>query len=88
MSSIGTNDMVITNRERVDRALELLRMGLEPFIQQEFARIYKECATTEASKFIFNNYLNAKKPIMDWDVSVLLKVMWGSWNKVFYKTLE
>ena len=31
--------------------------------------------------------LNAKKPIAEWDVAVLLKLMWESWNDVFRKTL-
>lgn len=82
-----TIDMATANHERVSKALELLKRGLGPFVQQEFTNTYKDGAMTEASKIITFDSLNAKKPIMEWDVSVLLKLMWESWYNVFRNIL-
>ena len=79
--------MAITNHERVGKALDLLKRGLGPFIEREISSIYKEKATTEMSKFLGDDRLNAKKPIKEWDVAVLLRLMWESWNVVFRLTL-
>lgn len=87
MSSTETNDMAMTNHERVGKALELLKRGLGPFVQHEFTNIYKDNAAIEASKFIGEDRMNAKKQMMEWDVSALLKLMWESWHNVFRQTL-
>jgi hypothetical protein len=73
--------MAITNHERVGKALELLKNGLDPFIECEMMSIYKERAATKTNRFMGEDRLNAKKPIAEWDV--LLKLMWKSWNEVF-----
>jgi hypothetical protein len=74
--------MAITNHERVGKALELLKSGLGPFVEREMTSIYKERAATETNRFMGEDRLNAKKPIAEWDVAVLLKLMWESWNDV------
>jgi hypothetical protein len=79
--------MAITNHERVGKALELLKSGLGPFAQREITSIYKDRATTEVIRFIGDDRLNAKKPIKEWDVAVLLRLMWESWNDVFRRIL-
>ena len=79
--------MAITNHERVGKALELLKIGLSPFVEREFKNIYKDGASAKIERFIGDDRLNAKKPIVDWDVSVLLKLMWESWNDAFRQTL-
>lgn len=79
--------MAITNHERVGKALDLLKRGLGPFVQQEFTNAYKDRATIEAIKFIFDDRMNARKPIMEWDVSALLKLMQESWRVVFRQIL-
>ena len=48
---------------------------------------FKERAAAEAGRFLGEDRLNAKKPIAEWDVAALLKLMWDSWNEVFRKTL-
>ena len=68
--------MAMTNRERVDKALELLKSGLGPFIQREFANKYKDGAAARAGRFVSEDRLNMKKPISEWVISVLLKLMW------------
>ena len=79
--------MAITNHERIGKALELLKAGLSPFVEREFKNIYKDGASTKIDRFIGDDRLNAKKPIDEWDVSVLLKLIWESWNDVFRMTL-
>ena len=79
--------MAITNHERVGKALEILKRGLGPFAQREIASIYKDRAVNEMIRFIGEDRQNAKKPLADWDVSALLKLIWEAWNDVFGKTL-
>lgn len=79
--------MAITNHERVGKALDLLKKGLGPFVEREFANIFKDRTATESGRFLGEDRLNTKKPITEWDVAVLLKVMWESWNEVFRLTL-
>lgn len=43
--------MAITNHDRVGKALELLKSGLGPFVEREFASTYKDRAAAEASRF-------------------------------------
>ena len=40
--------MAISNRERVGKALELLKEGLHPFIEREFVSVHKKKALEEA----------------------------------------
>ncbi|OGQ97428.1 MAG: AAA+ family ATPase [Deltaproteobacteria bacterium RIFOXYD12_FULL_57_12] len=79
--------MAITNYDRVGKALELLKKGLGPFVAREFTSAFKERAATETGRFMGEDRLNAKKPMVEWDVAVLLKVMWESWNEIFRLTL-
>src|SRR6266851_2575638 len=79
--------MAITNHERVGKALELLKSGLGPFVEREFTNTYKDRTAAEASRFMGEDRLNAKKPVAEWDAAALLKLMWESWNDVFRKTL-
>lgn len=79
--------MAITNHERVGKALELLKNGLGPYVEREFANVYKDRAEAEVGRFIGDDRLNAKKPIPEWDTGVLLRLMWESWNDVFRLTL-
>jgi hypothetical protein len=79
--------MAITNHERVGKAMELLKSGLGPFVDREFKNTYRDRAAAEASRFMGEDRLNARRPLADWDVAPLLKLMWDSWNDVFRKTL-
>ena len=53
--------MAITNHERVGKALELLKGGLGPFVEREFKSAYKDRAAAEASRFMGEDRLNAKR---------------------------
>jgi len=79
--------MAINNHERVGKAMELVKAGVGPYVEREFTNLYQEKARSEALMLLGEDRLNAKKPITDWDVGALLKVMWDSWNQVFRKTL-
>jgi len=79
--------MAITNHERVGKALDLLKVGLGPFVEREFKSTFKDRLSSEAARFMGEDRLNAKRLIADWDVSALLRLMWESWNEVFRKVL-
>src|SRR6266851_3234954 len=79
--------MAINNHERVGKAMELVKAGVGPFVERELKSVYQEKALSQALTLLGEDRLNAKKPITDWDVAALLKVMWESWNQVFRKTL-
>jgi predicted AAA+ superfamily ATPase len=79
--------MAVTNHERVGKALELLKSGLGPFIQREFLSLYKEHAVIEVRGIIDDDRFDMDRPMAQWDVAVLLKIMWASWNTVFRLTL-
>ena len=79
--------MAITNQERVGKAMELLRQGLAPYAEREFKNLHKAQAGAEALRYMGEDRLLAKKPLAEWDVAALLKLLWESWNDVFGKTL-
>src|SRR5437762_1710692 len=79
--------MAITNHDRVGKALDLLKSGLGPFVEREITSAYRDRAMAEAGRFLGEDRLNAKRPISEWDVAPLLRLMWETWNDVFRKTL-
>jgi hypothetical protein len=79
--------MAITNQERVGKAMDVLRVGLAPFVEREFKSQYKEQATESARRYFGDDRTIGKKPIAEWDVAALLKLMWEAWNEVFARTL-
>lgn len=79
--------MAITNQERVGKAMELLRAGLAPFVEREFKSLYQAQALEVARRYFADDRTVGKKPVAEWDVAALLKLMWEAWNDVFGKTL-
>src|SRR5438552_10991080 len=79
--------MAITNHERVGKSMDLLKQGLAPFIERELKDSYKDKALAEATRFLGDDRLLAKKGIAEWDTAALLKLMWEAWNDVFRRTL-
>src|SRR6266446_2702155 len=79
--------MAVTNHERVGKALDALKAGLGPFVEREFKNTYKDSAVAEATRYLGEDRINAKKAITDWDTSVLFRVMWEAWNDIFRRTL-
>ena len=80
--------MAISNQERVGKALEQLRAGLAPFIEREFMNLYQKKAQGEANELVSDDPRhNTDKPLAEWDVAALLKLMWDGWNVVFRQVL-
>ncbi len=76
--------MAITNHERVGKALELLKAGLGPFVERE---IKGAIESRRLDGYQMRDYAAdpalANKPVPEWDVAALLKLMWETWNDVF-----
>ncbi|MDP2181894.1 MAG: Swt1 family HEPN domain-containing protein [Actinomycetota bacterium] len=79
--------MAITNQERVGKAMELLRAGLSPFVAREFKNLHEAQADEAACRYFGDDRTVDKKPVAEWDVAALLKLMWDAWNDVFGRTL-
>ncbi len=81
--------MAISNHERVGKAMELLREGLRPFVERELKAQYSDNWFEETKRTLTQQQLNfvKKKGEPEWDVSMLLGVLWNQWNEVFRKTL-
>src|SRR5438093_10700131 len=79
--------MAITNQERVGKAMDLLRAGLAPFVEREFKSQHQAQAVEAARRYFGDDRTVGKKPIVEWDVAALLKLMWDAWNDVFGRTL-
>lgn len=76
--------MAVTNHERVGKALGLVKTGLAPFVDREVHRAIKEDRSKAALlQSVADDPAIANRPVSDWDVSALLKLMWESWNHVF-----
>src|SRR6267378_623237 len=79
--------MAITNQERVGKAMDLLRAGLAPFVEREFKSQHHAQAAEAARRYFGDDRTVGKKPVAEWDVAALLKLMWEAWNEIFGKTL-
>lgn len=81
--------MAITNHERVGKMLELLRLGLGPFVERELKNSYQDSWFEQARRPLKDAQLQipgtAEKP--QWDAAVILMILWNQWNTVFKKTL-
>ncbi len=76
--------MATTNHERVGKALELLKAGLGPFVDREIQGAVKAHRVDASTlrRFVDDPRLG-DRPVMEWDVAGLLKLMWETWNDVF-----
>ncbi|MBI3912159.1 MAG: ATP-binding protein [Armatimonadetes bacterium] len=80
--------MALSNRDRVGRALDLLKEGLRPFVEREFEA---RCGAGWA-----HEALEALGSERDWqghdatglDVQGLLTLLWNRWNEVFAAILS
>lgn len=79
--------MAITNQERVGKAMDLLRAGLGPFVEREFKNLHPAQTIEAARRYFGDDRTVGKKPIAEWDVAALLKLMWEAWSEVFGRTL-
>lgn len=80
--------MAITNHERVGKALDLLRDGLEPFIAREFrAQHGKYWITAVTGGWRHDVTWDDSSDEPHLDAALLLRLMWEQWNETFRKTL-
>jgi len=80
--------MAITNRERIGKAMGLLKEGLGPFVEREFLNLHRTRAADVARQYFHDdNRLMISTPIKEWDAAALLSLMTFSWNDVFRQTL-
>src|SRR5262245_28588476 len=80
--------MAITNQERLGKAMELLRAGLAPFVEREMLRPGSNLKQREHKlKRIAEEARLANKPIPEWDVAGLLRLMSESWFETFASAL-
>ena len=74
--------MAVTNRERVEKALDLLKAGLGPFVDREVKNAIK---AKRLDEYGFHNFpddpMLKGKPVDGWDASALLKLMWDSMER-------
>ncbi|MDN3687236.1 Swt1 family HEPN domain-containing protein [Cyclobacterium jeungdonense] len=79
--------MALSNLDRVNKGLELLRSGLFPYIVRELKEVNKaywqEAAVSSFPEDHHSRDLNHE----EWDVQALLLIMWKNWNGTFNKTL-
>lgn len=79
--------MAVTNYERVGRAIELLKLGLGPFVEREINQAAKTQHFDLSSLNRDQDRLKINRPITEWDTAALLRTMWDKWNDVFRTTL-
>ena len=81
--------MATTNRERVGKAMDLLRDGLGPFVEREFRNAYgAENALSRAQGYFYqDSRLSTDGELTEWDSAALLGLMSFSWQDVFRQTL-
>ena len=80
--------MALTNQDRVGKAMELLRIGLAPFVEREIqASIAAGTVRMDTVRRFAEDPKLADRPIAQWDASALLRLMSETWNDVFKRTL-
>ncbi len=79
--------MALTNHERVGKGMDLLKAGLAAFAEREFKTRHHDKFADETRRYVADDRLNGNRPLAEWDVSALLKLMWEAWNDVFGRTL-
>lgn len=79
--------MALSNLDRVNKGLELLRKGLYPYIEREMKAEYKKFWEAEAVECFPEGHHSRDLMPAEWDVQALLSIMFKQWNKIFGKTL-
>jgi predicted AAA+ superfamily ATPase len=77
--------MALTNRQRVEQALELLNRGLLPYVEREMKSVYGPAKWEKQAILALGD-----RPLLkagNWDTTALLSVMIGEWPNVFKRGL-
>src|SRR5271157_6049920 len=81
--------MAISNHERVGKALDLPKDGLQPFVEREMKAQHAQLWLDQVRDSVGETQarLFSGKGEPQWDSASLLAVMWNQWNLVFKETL-
>ena len=79
--------MALSNLDRVNKGLELLRKGLFPFVIREMKEVHKAYWQEAASASFPESHHSRDLKHEEWDVQALLAIMWKNWNGTFNRTL-
>ena len=73
----------MTNHERVGKGLELLRVGLGPFVERELKRAVQARELDLYRRQQLADDPALRRPSSAWDAALMLRLMWDTWNEVF-----
>lgn len=79
--------MALSNLDRVNKGLDLLRKGLLPYVEKEMKEEYQEYWEMEAIDSFPEGHYSRNLSPEEWDVAALLAIMLKQWSKVFGKVL-
>lgn len=79
--------MAITNYDRVGKAMELLKTGLGPFVEREIKAAGPAALSPQVRQEFASDPMLFKKPVSEWDVAALLKLMNATWMDIFKNIL-
>ena len=79
--------MAVTNHERVGKGLELLRAGLGPFVERELKQAVQAGNLSGHRRKEIADDPMFRRPSSEWDVAVVLRLIWDNWHDAFSGTL-
>jgi predicted AAA+ superfamily ATPase len=79
--------MALSNRDRVGKALELLRAGLYPFVERELRAKYGDEWESKGQEQLKLSPGQPAAAPADWDVPALLGIIDGDWQYLFRNKL-
>ena len=77
--------MALSNRDRVGKALELLNVGLKPFVEREMEQEHGDKWQDIVQQGQRRELRKGEK--VHFDSQVILSILWNNWNSVFSNTL-
>jgi len=80
--------MALSNRERIQKGLELLKDGLRPFVERELKAKYADKWANTVNQTLQQPLTGNAKTGLDWDNHALLRIVWDLWNAVFQDVLS
>lgn len=79
--------MALSNLDRVNKGLDLLRKGLLPYVSREMKAEHKQYWDAKAADSFPEGHQARNLRPEEWDVQALLTIMFKQWTSVFGKTL-
>lgn len=79
--------MALSNLDRVNKGLDLLRRGLLPYVHKEMKAEYNQYWDMEAAESFPEGHHSRNLSPDEWDVQALLTIIIKQWTKVFGKVL-